>query len=305
MAKIRYNNNGVWTTVSAADVGADSTNIISRGVGEPNDLSSTVTQDTILYIDKSDYKGNDTNITRIDSSGIPDPLPISRGGTEAKTLNGIFQSIIKPSLDPDNNSTYTVWTQALGNILYPVGSIYISTENADPTTLFGGTWERIYDTFLLAGGNDYPAGSSGGQASFIITPDEIPLKAHSHGAGSYATPKLTHTVTQPTFNMPAHSHTLANSFVVFKGSGLGNGLGASGGAYGTNISAGSFKHLNTYSHASASCSRTTNVGVAEHAAKAITGSSEEKSAAATVSHNNMPPYLAVYVWKRKTLASIE
>lgn len=42
------------------------------------------------------------------------------------------------------NSTHT--GQQIDNILdmiYPVGSIYLSVNNVDPSTLFGGAWERI------------------------------------------------------------------------------------------------------------------------------------------------------------------
>ena len=48
--------------------------------------------------------------------------------------------------------------------VYPVGSVYMSLSNKNPTTLFGGTWERLKDTFLLAAGDTYAAGTTGGEA---------------------------------------------------------------------------------------------------------------------------------------------
>lgn len=49
------------------------------------------------------------------------------------------------------------------NLLYPIGSIYTSTQPTSPSQLFGGTWARIKDTFLLTAGDTYAAGSTGGE----------------------------------------------------------------------------------------------------------------------------------------------
>ena len=52
----------------------------------------------------------------------------------------------------------------LNTRIYPVGSIYISVNNTNPATIFGGTWEQIKDRFLLASGDTYSAGSTGGES---------------------------------------------------------------------------------------------------------------------------------------------
>lgn len=62
--------------------------------------------------------------------------------------------------------------------IYPVGHIYLSLSDTSPATLFGGTWERIQDRFLLAAGSTYSAGSTGGEATHTLTVDEMP--SHSH-----------------------------------------------------------------------------------------------------------------------------
>ena len=62
--------------------------------------------------------------------------------------------------------------------IYPVGSIYISVNDVNPSELFGGSWEQIKDRFLLAAGNTYNAGSVGGEATHKLTVDEIPTHTH-------------------------------------------------------------------------------------------------------------------------------
>ena len=60
------------------------------------------------------------------------------------------------------------------DLIYPVGSIYMSINSVSPETLFGGTWEQIKDTFLLSAGDTYEGGTSGGNTE------------HTHEASGYA-----------------------------------------------------------------------------------------------------------------------
>ena len=64
-------------------------------------------------------------------------------------------------------------------LIYPVGAIYISAAATDPKTLFGGTWTRIKDRFLLAAGDTFAAGKTGGEASHTLTVAEMPAHGHS------------------------------------------------------------------------------------------------------------------------------
>lgn len=117
---------------------------------------------------------------------------------------------------------------------YPVGSIYLSTSSTKPASLFGGRWEQIKDVFLLAAGNTYAAGSTGGEATHTLTVEE----------------------------MPAHAHDSAD--------------------LGINWSSGPFQYLAQY----------TNEGSPKGRAMGTYDTGGGKS------HNNMPPYLTVYMWKR-------
>ena len=59
-------------------------------------------------------------------------------------------------------------------LCYPVGSIYMSTQDVSPATFLGGTWERITDTTLVGAGNQYAVGSTGGSSSATLSAENIP-----------------------------------------------------------------------------------------------------------------------------------
>ena len=66
--------------------------------------------------------------------------------------------------------------------LYPVGSVYISFNSADPSTLFGGTWTRLKDRMLMASGDSYAPNTTGGSATKTIGVTNLP--AHNHTVNS-------------------------------------------------------------------------------------------------------------------------
>lgn len=74
------------------------------------------------------------------------------------------------------------------NLIYPVGSIYISINSKNPGDIFGGTWERIAKGMTLVGvdENDIDfnkSGKTGGEKEHTLTIDEMPLHSHSLGIG--------------------------------------------------------------------------------------------------------------------------
>ena len=115
------------------------------------------------------------------------------------------------------------------DLIYPVGSIYMSVNDTNPATLFGGTWEQIKDKFLLSCGDTYANGSTGGEATHTLTVDELPPHSHTYLAFDYTVQPASGTITS--------------------------------------------------GHTGYDVSSTSTVGGGQP-------------------HNNMPPYLAVYVWKR-------
>lgn len=58
---------------------------------------------------------------------------------------------------------------------HPVGSYYQTSNPENPAVTFGGgTWEQVKDRFLLATGDTYAAGSTGGEKSVTLTSAQLP-----------------------------------------------------------------------------------------------------------------------------------
>ena len=68
--------------------------------------------------------------------------------------------------------------------IYPIGSIYMSVNNIDPSTIFGGTWRQVKDKFLLACGDTFTNGETGGEINHTLTENEIPAHTHNVVGGT-------------------------------------------------------------------------------------------------------------------------
>ena len=170
------------------------------------------------------------------------------------------------------------------NLIYPVGSIYMSLNSANPSLLFGGTWSQITDKFILAAGSTYAAGDVGGSSS------------HTHTTNAGTTGGTAITIAQ----MPSHGHrvrvwdnagTTANAWYY-----NGTTKTTHGGARLYN--AGSSTWVASGSTASAAQSGN---GDPSGTTDLIGGGgthNHSQISVGTSSGSNIPPYMAVYVWQR-------
>ncbi len=76
------------------------------------------------------------------------------------------------------------------DLLYPVGSIYLSIKSKNPSEIFGGVWERIAKGCTLVGvdENDTDFSSSektGGEKEHTLTIDEMPSHQHELSLANY------------------------------------------------------------------------------------------------------------------------
>lgn len=155
-----------------------------------------------------------------------------------KLTKNVDYSNTPPSNPVEGQLFFQTANNLVLDMVYPVGSIYMSVNATSPSTLFGGTWEQIQGKFLLGVSSSYPDGSQGGEVSHKLTVSEIPAHGHrvedSCDSGNNVNPR-----------------NALSSFNRGNKSGYGTGnpifIKATGGGQ---------------------------------------------------AHNNMPPYLSVYIWKR-------
>lgn len=213
-------------------------------------------------------KGNDvSSIINIDN--VPNAIKATQDSRGQK----IDTTYIKNISVSDNTLTVYKGDGSATNLdiisfdqIYPIGAIYMSTVSTNPATLFKiGNWEALpAGRVLLAQGTstwgvNYSAGSTGGEDKHTLTVSES--APHNH-TGNATTSGSTHT----------HALTMRAS----------HGKSGNGGVprFGDGDIWSDYK--------------TQNLSAAGEHSHAITINNSGGGQA----HNNMQPYLSVYVWKR-------
>ena len=68
----------------------------------------------------------------------------------------------------------------LNTILFPIGYVYLSVNNTNPGTIFGGTWEQISGYYLYLGTGGTKTNYTGiGTQNHTLTVDQIPPHTHN------------------------------------------------------------------------------------------------------------------------------
>ena len=216
------------------------------------------------------------------NNGVASAVSVDLSTLAPKASPGLTGTPTAPTANVDTNNTQIATCGFVRNAIakyahmldtmkkiYPVGSIYMSTVSTNPATLFGfGTWEAMpAGRVLLAQGKSswgttYNAGSTGGEATHQLTVGELP----SHG----------HSASTNTANLTGNANSIGINYDEVSVSGIisknrGNDYG------GTNND-----HNKTGFLINASHSHTVTIN--------NTGSNQ--------AHNNLQPYIAVYIWKR-------
>lgn len=163
----------------------------------------------------------------------------------------------------------SVGSKTLLDLTYPVGSIYMSVNETNPATLFGGGWNQLTDRFLLGAGNTYTVNATGGEATHKLTANEI----------------------------PAHKHLVQGN----------TGSGIVSGQIRVVKAVSNLESDNWFNHMPAPGKTTSFEDAFEgtDTASKFPGSSHHhyfsvnsENTGGSKAHNNLPPYLAVYMWQR-------
>ena len=211
----------------------------------------------------ADYKITDTTGVKVED--IPGSTLSGEDVQANKRLFDLYSDLIVQKyndlvdyLQDQGIDSLATWRQNVLKQVYPIGSVYVSVGTTSPATLFGGTWTKIQDKFLLSSGTK-TLGATGGEESHTLTTSEIP----SH----------THSVSGTASSAGSHRHAMGEHF--------SSGSGGSKTGY-VKSSDRKITSLNTES-----------AGAHTHS---VTGTAQ--STGGGNAHNNMPPYLVVNVWKR-------
>lgn len=210
-------------TVQAAD--------LPKGVIAHSATGAKVTG-TTNYAGSSNAGGSATSAEKLNNS-----LTIKLNGTS----QGAWDGSSAKTIDITAASVGATAIAEAKLAAWPIGSIYMSVNSTSPANLFGGTWERISETFLFAASSSYPAGSTGGEFTHKLTQSELPNYSLSVTNGSNV--------------IRSKTGSSADAYVQTQSSGW---------------------------------------GIPNWESKTVTVASGGSGAA----HNNMPPYLSVWIWKR-------
>lgn len=206
---------------------------------------------------------SDGDFTLTKRSGVDVPV----GSFGSAVVSGTINSSGHLILTKRDGSTLDVGFIGRPIDTRPVGSIYISVDPANPSTIFGGTWTRHSKGRVLVGVDEADTKFDtveelGGEQSHLLTSAETGLRNHGHSAW---------TDSQGVHNHTSYKAPGTSPYPFFDGMSI-NGATTQSLWGGTVLNDGAHGH------------NITVYGCGNYDA--------------VNAHNNLQPYITVYIWKR-------
>lgn len=263
--------------------------------------------------------GTNTSFAQVAlTTDVTGTLPIANGGTGTTSTTFVnLTTNVTGTLPIANGGTGVTTLTALGNLFYPVGSIYSSTVSTNPGTSLGfGTWTQFgAGRMMMGAGGSFSPGTTGGNNDAIVVSHAHTYSStsggqsvdHSHTySATTGGQSVDHSHTGTTNGAGSHSHTYDDAYMAFfSGSVIGAASTYGSAAYQYRTPTPSTSTIGDHTHSfttgGVSVGHTHNVsgttsGVSVTHTHAISGTTDANGSSGT--NANLPPYIVVYMWQR-------
>lgn len=167
---------------------------------------------------------------------------------------------------------------------WPIGSIYLSFNDTNPATFFGGTWERLTGGFLYGCVNNSGTGNGTGTSTGASSGN---TGSYSGTSGSYS--GKTGSTAISIDQMPSHSHNFWYN-TTNSGYATGSSLGTCKTASDTIQNNGTYDFFIYTQNRGGGKGHTHSIPSHTHSIPSHTHSLN--------SHTHVVPYIAVFAWRR-------
>jgi len=267
----------VWTIDNNAVVEAK---INTGAVTETKIANDSVTNSKLANMATATVKGRATAGT-----GDPEDLAIDN---DLSTVSASDDTI------PSAKAVKT-YVDALKLVIYPIGAIYTSVVNTNPSTFIGGTWSAFGSGRTLVGVDTGQTEFDtieeiGGAKTHTLTSGEMPSHTHTQDSHNHTQNSHNHTQNSHNHTQNAHYHAMA---VDYNNPTISNPIA---GEVSQGPATATTGYIDTDSRTATNQATTATNQATTATNQATTATNQNTGGGAA--HNNLQPYITVYFWKR-------